>query len=255
MNSAHELVLEGKVAIVTGAGRGLGRALALSLAAAGADLALAGRTGSQLEAVAKEVAGLGRRAHVAVTDVTDEAAVAKLVESTAAELGRLDILVNNAGAAHGSDLLETTAEEWDTVLNTNLRGTFLSTRAAGAHMVRQGSGKVINIASNFAFMGVPRFASYCASKAGIVALTRALAVEWARYGVQVNALAPGYFATDINRAARQDAALRASIIRQIPARRMGEPDELGGWAVLLASPASDFVTGETIIIDGGQLAR
>ena len=255
MNDVNEPVLHGRVAIVTGGGRGVGEALALALADAGADIALAGRTEARLEAVAKEVASRGRRVHVALTDITDAAAVGRLVESTVQELGRLDILVNNAGTAHGGDLATTTDEEWDTVVHTNLRGTFLAMRAAGRHMLGQGSGKVINIASNFAFKGVPQFASYCASKAGIVALTKVAAVEWARYGIQVNALAPGYFITGMNEAARADAQLHERILRQIPARRMGEPSELGRWAVLLASPASDFVSGETIVIDGGQLAR
>lgn len=255
MNGTSGPVLEGRAAIVTGGGRGLGRALALALAGAGADIALAGRNRARLESVAKEVADRGRQAHVVVTDVTDGAAVTRLADSAVQELGRLDILVSNAGTAHGSDLVSTTEEEWDTVIRTNLRGTFLTMRAAGRYMIEQGSGKVINIASSFAFKGVPRFASYCASKAGIVALTKVAAVEWARHGIQVNALAPGYFATDMNEEARADAALRERILRQIPARRMGEADELGQWAVLLASPASDYVTGETIVIDGGQLAR
>jgi len=247
--------LAGRVAVVTGAGRGLGRALALALADAGADVALAGRSVAPLDAVAQEVTARGRRAHVVPTDVDDGAAVEAMVESAVGALGRIDVLVNNAGVLRSRPILETSDEEWDEVVRTNLRGTFLALRAAGRHLVRQRSGKVVNIASNFAFKGVGGFASYCASKAGIVALTRTAAAEWAGYGVQVNALAPGYFATDMNAAAREDPDLEARILRRIPAGRLGQPDELGRWAVLLASPASDFVTGETVVVDGGQLAR
>lgn len=166
-------VLSGKVAIVTGAGRGLSEALA----GAGADLALAGRTRAELESVAEQVASSGRRAHVAPTDATDAAAVGRLVEFTVQRFGRLDILVNNVGMAHAAELGTTTDEDWDTVISTNLQGTFLAMRTAARHMIGQRSGKVVNIASNFAFKGVQRFGSCCASKAGIVAVTRVAAVE------------------------------------------------------------------------------
>jgi NAD(P)-dependent dehydrogenase (short-subunit alcohol dehydrogenase family) len=250
-----EQVLQGKVAIVTGAGRGIGRALALALAAAGADVALAARSAGEIEAVATEVEGLGRKALAVPTDVTEEDAVETLIERTVGELGGPDVLVNNSGVLHPSPIVETSAEEWDRVVGTNLRGTFLCTRAAGRHFLERGAGKVVNVASNFAFMGVPNFASYCASKAAVVALTRAVAVEWASKGVQVNALAPGYVETEMNAAAREDEGLRAKIIGGIPARRMARAEELGPLVVYLASPASDFMTGETLVFDGGQAAR
>ncbi|MGH3320087.1 MAG: SDR family NAD(P)-dependent oxidoreductase [Streptosporangiaceae bacterium] len=255
MTEPSATALEGRAAVVTGGGRGLGRSLALALADAGAAVAVAGRDAASLDTTVKEISDRGRWALAVPTDVTDGQAVERLIDTAVRELGRLDVLVNNAGVLHGADLIDTTDEQWDTVVDTNLRGTFLATRAAGRHLTRQGSGKVINVSSNFAFIGVPRFASYCASKGAIVAFTKAMAVEWAPFGVQVNALAPGYFGTDMNAGARDDPALGERIVRQIPARRLGEPDELRGWVVLLASPASDFMTGATIVIDGGQLAR
>ncbi|MGY1828667.1 MULTISPECIES: SDR family NAD(P)-dependent oxidoreductase [unclassified Blastococcus] len=253
--STAEQPLLGKVAVVTGAGRGLGRALAVALAGAGADVAVAARSRDQLEQVAAEIEGTGRRALVVPTDVTDAAAVQRLVDTTVAELGGLDVLVNNSGVIDSTPLLEQDPAEWDRVMDTNVRGTYLATRAAGAHMVAQGSGKVVNIASNFAFKGVPGHAAYCASKAAVVAFTRSMAVEWARHGVQVNALAPGYFATDMNAELRADGEALSRVLRAVPARRMGEAQELAPWLLLLAGPASDFMTGEVVVVDGGQTAR
>lgn len=247
--------LSGKTAIVTGAGRGIGRSLALALAREGADVALAARSADQLEVVAREVESLGRRALVVPTDITDSEAVKRLVDRTLEDLGGLDILVNNSGTIASTPLLDQDPEEWDRVFDTNVRGTYLATREAGRHLVAQGSGKVVNVASNFAFKGVPGHAAYCASKAAVVSFTRTMAVEWARHGVQVNALAPGYFATDLNASLRADEKAQSAVLRAVPARRMGEPYELAAWVVLMAGPASDFMTGETVVIDGGQTAR
>ena len=245
-------VLAGQVAIVTGAGRGLGRAIALALAEAGADVALAARREADLTGVAAEVRSLGRRGLALTTDVTDREQAEALVERTVEELGGLDILVNNAGIVRGSPLLETTDDDWDAVIDTNLRGTFLCTRAAGRVLTTKGSGKVINIASNLGVVAVARLTSYCASKGAIIQLTKALALEWAPFGVQVNAIAPGYFETDMNVEIRARADELGRILRRIPAGRMGRPEELGPLAVFLASAASDFMTGETVVIDGGQ---
>lgn len=250
-----ETTLAGRTALITGAGRGIGKEIALALAGAGAQVALAARSADQLDTVAGVVRDRGGQALVVPTDVTDPAAVQRLVERTVAELGGLDVVVNNSGAIDSTPLLEQDPSEWDRVLTTNLRGTYLVTRAAGAHLVEQGSGKVINVASNFAFMGVPGHAAYCASKAAIVSFTRTMAVEWARYGVQVNALAPGYVETDLNADLRADEAAQARVLRAVPARRMARPEELGPWSVLLAGAASDFMTGETVVLDGGQSAR
>jgi NAD(P)-dependent dehydrogenase (short-subunit alcohol dehydrogenase family) len=254
-NARADQPLRGRVALVTGGGRGLGRAIALALAEAGADLCVTGRDVTVLDAVAAEAAGTGVRSLVAAADVTDSGEVRDVVARTVGELGRLDVVVNNAGVLSSVPLLETTDEEWDRVLDTNLRGTFLVTREAGRHLVAQGSGKVINVASNYAFMGVSRHAAYTTSKAAVAAFTRTMAVEWAAHGVQVNALAPGFFATDLNAGVRADEDLMRRVRRSIPAPRIGSPDDLRAWAVLLASPASDFMTGEVITIDGGETAR
>jgi 2-deoxy-D-gluconate 3-dehydrogenase len=247
--------LAGRTALVTGGNRGLGRAIALALADAGADVAIAARDRETLDTVATEIGERGRRAAAIATDVTSSAAVDRLVEEITGRLGGLDVLVNNSGVLHAAPLLETSDEDWERVIATNLRGAFLCSRAAGRCFAEQGAGKVINVASNFAYMGIANFVSYCSSKAAIVAFTRALAVEWAPLGIQVNAIAPGYFETDMNAELRSDSEQLARTVRQIPVRRMGQPAELGPLAVYLASAASDFMTGETIVLDGGQVAR
>jgi NAD(P)-dependent dehydrogenase (short-subunit alcohol dehydrogenase family) len=246
--------LAGKVALVTGGGRGLGRSACLALAESGADIVAGSRSADQLAKLGADVQGLGRRCVTAATDVTCPASVDALVRLATAELGRLDVVVSNAGIIHQAPILGTTDEDWDAVVATNLRGTFLVLRAAGHVLTAQGSGKVINVASHWGLRGVPGHASYCASKAAIVNLTRTAAAEWARYGVQVNAIAPGYFATEINAHARADPALNERILKGIPMRRMGEPAEFGRWVVLLASEATSFMTGETIVLDGGESA-
>ncbi|MGW7068769.1 SDR family NAD(P)-dependent oxidoreductase [Streptomyces sp. NPDC054855] len=247
--------LEGKVAIVTGAGRGLGRAMAEALAEAGARVCVAARTGRELDTFVKEQAALGREARACPTDITDVEAVNHLVDSTVDTFGRLDVLVNNSGIVATTPLLQQEAEEWDRVIATNLRGVYLATRAAGRYMVPAKSGKIVNIASNFAFKGVAGHAAYSASKAGVIAFTRTMGIEWARYGIGVNALAPGYFATPLNAELRADPETTERVIKAIPARRMGEPAEIKPWLLMLAGEASDFMTGETIVIDGGQSSR
>lgn len=247
-----ERVLDGKVAIVTGAGRGLGREMASALSEAGAKVVVAARTSSELDAFVADATAAGREALAVPTDVTDAAAVDNLMTRAIEEFGRIDILVNNSGVVDTSPLLDQEPDAWERVIATNLTGVYLLTRAAGRHLVEQGSGKIINIGSNFALMGVANHAAYSASKAAVIAFTRAMAVEWARYNIQVNAISPGYFATDLNAALRADETAAARVYRAIPARRMGTPAELRPWVLLLASSASDFMTGEAIVIDGGQ---
>jgi NAD(P)-dependent dehydrogenase (short-subunit alcohol dehydrogenase family) len=254
MNQAT-LSLEGKVAIVTGASRGLGKTMALALARAGTDVVTAARTPEAIDEAASAIRALGRRSLAIPTDVSNYGAVEQMVSRTIAEFGKIDILVNNSGIAIDKPLLETTEEEWRRVLDVNLNAMFFCAKLAGGHMVAQRKGKIINVASIAGLAGVSNLGSYCVSKGGVVQLTRVLALEWARYNVNVNAIAPGYFMTEMNEQARKDEKKAEALLRRIPLRRFARPEELDFLVVYLASDASDFMTGETIVIDGGQLAN
>jgi NAD(P)-dependent dehydrogenase (short-subunit alcohol dehydrogenase family) len=244
--------LSGKVALVSGAGRGLGRIMALALAAEGADVALVARTRSQLEEVADEVRSTGGRALAVPTDVTEDSQVSDAVACALDEFGGLDILINNSGILRQGLVSEVGSEEWDHVFATNVRGAYLFCHHAAPHLQKSG-GSVINIASNFALKGVPNHSAYCASKAAVVSLTKSLALEWARYGVRVNAIAPGFFATSLNEHTREDLGLTDRIVSGIAIGRMGDPAELAPVVVYLASNDAAYITGQTIVIDGGEL--
>jgi NAD(P)-dependent dehydrogenase (short-subunit alcohol dehydrogenase family) len=248
------LRLDGRAAIVTGASRGLGRAMALALAGAGADVALAARSVAELEETARAIKKLGRRALVVPTDVTVYSQVEALVERAAQTLGRLDIVVNNSGIAAVIPLAEMPPEDFRRTVEVNLVGVFNGCRAAAGRLIAQKSGKIINLASMLGASGLPGYAAYSASKGGVIALTRALAVEWARYNIQVNAMAPGWFVTDMNSQAFDDPKVRERLLRDVPARRTGRLEEIGPLVVYLASPASDYMTGQTVFLDGGHSA-
>jgi 2-deoxy-D-gluconate 3-dehydrogenase len=248
------LRIDGRAAIVTGASRGLGRAMALALAGAGADVALAARSVADLEETARAIEKLGRRALVVPTDVTVYSQVETLVERAAGTLGHLDIVVNNSGIATVIPMAEMPPEDFRRTVEVNLVGVFNGCRAAAGRLIAQKSGKIINLASVLGASGMPGYAAYSASKGGVIALTRTLAVEWARYNIQVNAMAPGWFVTDMNSQAFDDPKVRERLLRDVPARRTGRLEEIGPLVVYLASPASDYMTGQTVFLDGGHSA-
>ncbi|MGW8190555.1 2-dehydro-3-deoxy-D-gluconate 5-dehydrogenase KduD [Sphingomonas hankookensis] len=245
--------LSGRVAAVTGANTGIGQAIAVALAAAGADVALIGRTPAA--ETAEQVRALGRRAEIVSADLSTIEPVERVVAETLEKLGRLDILVNNAGIIRRADAVDFTEEDWDAVVDTNLKSVFFLCQAAGRHMIAQGQGRIINIASMLTFQGGVRVPSYTASKSGIGGLTKLLANEWAKHGVTVNAIAPGYIATNNTAALQADPARNAAILDRIPAGRWGNPGDLGGAAVFLASDAAAYVQGHILAVDGGWLAR
>jgi 2-deoxy-D-gluconate 3-dehydrogenase len=250
---ANPFDLSGRVAVVTGANTGIGQGITLALAAAGADIAAVGRTPA--EDTVEKATALGRRAIVVPADLSTIAPVGEVVERVVRELGGLDILVNNAGIIRRADAVDFTEEDWDAVVDTNLKSVFFLCQAAGRHMIARGRGKIVNIASMLSFQGGIRVPSYTASKSGVAGLTKLLANEWAAKGVNVNAIAPGYIATNNTAALQADESRNRQILERIPAGRWGDPGDLGGAAVFLASDASDYVNGHILAVDGGWLAR
>ena len=217
-------------------------------------MALAARSKGDLEETARRVQAAGRRALVVPTDVASYTEVEALMARAVRELGRLDIVVNNSGVAKVAPLAEMTAADWRFMVDVNLTGAFNGCRAAAPHLIAQTSGKVINVASVLGQVGLPGYTIYAATKGGVIALTRALGVEWARHGIQVNAIAPGWFATPMTDEAFANPQINERLTRDIPMRRIGRPEEIGPLAVFLASSASDFMTGQTIFLDGGHSA-
>lgn len=246
--------LEGKNALVTGANTGLGQAMAIALASAGANVVLIGR--SAPDETEERITALGRKAAVVMADLSDTSVASSVIADAEKQLGPVDILVNNAGIIRRQDALDFSEEDWDDVLATNLKVPFFLAQAAAKSMTAaRRAGKIINVASLLSLQGGIRVASYTASKSGLAGLTRLLANEWASQGINVNAIVPGYFATNNTEALRNDAERNRQILDRVPAGRWGDPDDLGGAAVYLASKASDYVHGVLLPVDGGWLAR
>ena len=245
--------LDGKTAVVTGADKGLGQGMALALADAGADIVAVGR--STPDDTRSKVQAAGRRFHFVPADLADGGCAGEVIAQALDAMGAVDILVNNAGTIRRGPALEFSATDWDEVMNLNLRTPFLLSQAAARHMAERGSGKIINTVSMLSYQGGISVPSYTASKSGLLGLIRALCNEWAPKGINVNGIAPGYFATDNTQVLREDPVRSRDILARIPAGKWGVPADLGGAAVFLASKASDYVHGSVIAVDGGWLAR
>jgi 3-oxoacyl-[acyl-carrier protein] reductase len=244
-------VLEQHIAVVTGAGRGIGRAIALKFADEGADVVCLSRTAANAEQVAAEVKTRGRRAWAMAVDVADPAAVGSAVKQILQEPGRVDILVNNAGVTRDNLLMRMSETEWDTVLNTNLRGAFVLTQALTRSFLKQRSGRVINVASVVGLIGNAGQANYAASKAGLIGFTKSVAREFAPRGVTVNALAPGFIETDMTSVLKDE--IRAELLKRIPLGCLGSVDDIAGAALFLAGPSARYVTGQVLTVDGGMV--
>ena len=246
--------LDGKVALVTGSNRGMGAAMALGFAQAGADVVLLDIVAPEETAKSiREKAGV--RTHCLAVDLSSRAQADRVIEEAVAAMGAVDILVNNAGIIRRAPAVEHGDEDWDAVIEINLTAVFRLSRAAGAHMLPRGKGKIVNIASLLSFQGGINVPSYAAAKGGVAQVTKALANEWAGRGVNVNAIAPGYMRTENTRPLYQNEGRRQSILERIPAGRWGEPEDVCGPAVFLASAASDYVHGHVLVVDGGWMAR
>jgi len=254
MTSKQVLGLEGKVAVVTGGTSGIGRAISLGLAEAGADVVATARRQLQVDETAVEIEARGRRALPLASDVCDRASLEHLMEATISRFGKVDILINCAGRIKRAPTLTVSEQEWTSILDTNLTGTLRACQVFGRHMLEREYGRIVNIASLNSFVALSEVAAYAASKAGVVSLTRSLAVEWSRRGVTVNAIAPGVFRTDLNANLLDSTPRGQELLMRTPMGRFGKTEELVGAAVYLASDGSSFVTGQTIVVDGGFLA-
>lgn len=247
--------LENKVAIVTGGNRGLGKAVALALAEAGADIIVVSRDEEKNRDVVNAVKKFGREAISIPTNLRDISAIEDMVTKVVSHFGKIDILVNNAGVSHTQLAFDISESDWDKVMDLNVKSLFFCCQATGKIMKEQGYGKIVNLASVVGAVGDYGIAPYTASKAAVINLTRSLALEWVRHGIQVNAIGPAYIETELNREELSNPKIRAKLIGKTPMKRLGEPEEIAGAVILLASNAGSFITGQTIYIDGGWLAQ
>ncbi|MEH6917087.1 SDR family oxidoreductase [Priestia megaterium] len=246
--------LDGKVSVITGATRGIGRSMAIALAEAGSDIALLQRS-KEFLGVKEEIERLGRKCFIVNCDLENASQVSEAISSVVAYFGKLDILVNNAGIQRRSPAVDFAEEDWDAVMNVNLKTVWLLCQQAGRQMLKQGSGKIINMASLLSYQGGITVPAYAAAKGGVAQLTKALSNEWAAKGVNVNGIVPGYIATDMNEALINDETRSRQIIERIPAGRWGQADDFKGAVVFLASDASAYIHGHLLAVDGGWLGR
>jgi NAD(P)-dependent dehydrogenase (short-subunit alcohol dehydrogenase family) len=255
MDSSELFRLKGKIALVTGSAQGLGKEIASSLAQNGCSLVLADI--AYPEETAKQIEEIGSRSISVKADISDEAEVKDMVEKAISEYKKVDILVNNAGISQLSYTAteDLPIEEWDKIIAVNLRGTFLCCKHVGKQMIGSGGGSIINISTTAGMTGVPRAPAYCASKAGIILLTKSLALEWVRYNIRVNAIAPHYLETELTKGLRTSEKVYDGLVKQIPMRRFAKPGEVVGTVLFLSSPASSYITGTVIVVDGGFLAQ
>jgi 2-deoxy-D-gluconate 3-dehydrogenase len=255
MSILEKFKLDGKVALVTGASGGLGQAMAVALAEAGSAVAAHCHQSGEADETCSQIESLGRKSFAVAGDMSDKQTPARLVDEVIAKFGRIDILINNAGMIRRTPAVDFSEDDWTTVLEVNLSSVFRLSQAAGRKMIEQGSGKIVNIASLLSFQGGITVPAYTASKSGVAGLTKALANEWAKHNVNVNAIAPGYMATNNTTALRADETRNRQILERIPANRWGTPSDLAGAAVFLSSAASDYLQGHLLVVDGGWLAR
>jgi NAD(P)-dependent dehydrogenase (short-subunit alcohol dehydrogenase family) len=248
------LELNGKIAVVIGGTSGIGRAIAIGLAQAGADVVATSRREDQVETIATDLERLGRRSLRITSDVCDRASLARLLDASVQEFGRVDILVNSAGRTKRSPTIDLPEEDWNEIIETNLTGTLRACQVFGRHMLDRGYGRIINIASISSFVSLNEVAAYSASKAGVASLTKSLAIEWSSRGVTVNAIAPGVFPTPLNQQLLEGTARGLEFLTRTPMKRFGRVEELAGAAIFLASDAATYVTGEVLVVDGGLLA-